>query len=146
MTKSRDVSFARCSFCGKRYMRSSKSAVLLCAACRPPSSSESSGSKPKKLSVSKTKKRNIKKRNIKIGAQKTRLKVYSKRGTRINELLRCSRCGKLRHPVWRYAQSSKGPVFLCSDCKPRSSKSSRKRDALSAAIRVGYFEGSRRRH
>ena len=46
-----------------------------------------------------------------------RILLESKRGTRIDELRKCGECGLPRHPVFRYAKSNVGPVFLCLQCK-----------------------------
>jgi hypothetical protein len=80
--------------------------------------------------------------------KRPKLRLISKRGTRIAERRACDRCAKSFAMTWRYAESTRGTVHLCTACKgkvprPRSQK---KIDALDRAYTGGRFEGNRSRH
>lgn len=75
------------------------------------------------------------------------LYLKSKRGLRIEELEQCDECKMGTKPVWRYSESNKGVIFLCSSCKPLVlERSFGKVDALNTAFSGGKFEGNRRKH
>jgi predicted SprT family Zn-dependent metalloprotease len=75
-----------------------------------------------------------------------KITLKSRRGTKVNEK-RCSECGVIEKVVWRYAQSNRGPVYICSRCKPKVFDRSFKRiDALDNAVSGGAFETNPRRH
>lgn len=79
--------------------------------------------------------------------KKAPLVLVSKRGMRINSKSECCLCHKEKSPVWHYANSSRGPVNICSDCKPRLfDRSFGKKDALNYAQTGGQYEGNRRKH
>lgn len=73
--------------------------------------------------------------------------LISQRGIRLDRTARCAFCGVKRRPVWNYAQSSQGPVAVCSKCKPWVfDLSFGYKDALHGALRGGAWEQDRRRH
>lgn len=75
------------------------------------------------------------------------LTLRSRRGVRRAVPGRCSECGQIVSVTWRYAASSRGPVSLCSRCKPAVlERSFGYLDAMSRSRKVGRFEGSRRKH
>ena len=47
-----------------------------------------------------------------------RLRLISKRGTRVYSYGECSNCHNGSSAMWRYAESSKGTVHICGTCKP----------------------------
>ena len=73
--------------------------------------------------------------------------LISRRGRRIGREIKCSACHKIKAPVWRYSESTKGVVFICAACKPTIfDESFGKKDALDFAQSGGHFESNRRRH
>lgn len=75
------------------------------------------------------------------------LRLMSSRGYRQDIFGRCASCGKKKRPLWRYAQSTRGPVLICGSCKPAlRDRSFGSKDALDTAIRGGAWEQNRRRH
>lgn len=73
--------------------------------------------------------------------------LISRRGTRVDTPQKCNACGKTKIPVWRYSQSTRGGVFICSSCKPRIfDRSFGRKDALDFAIMGGGFETKRSKH
>lgn len=68
------------------------------------------------------------------------LYLFCRRGSRINESIRCNVCQTVRCPVWRYSDSSRGVVYICSICKPGVlNKSFVKLDAMDYALSGGAF-------
>ncbi len=75
------------------------------------------------------------------------LRLISKKGTRHDRKTRCSECKSIFEVVWLYAESNRGPVALCSMCKPVVfDRSFPQVDALDVAIRIGRFESNRKEH
>lgn len=78
------------------------------------------------------------------------------RGTRVNLWGPCSKCSQCIRPLWYYALSSRGPVYLCIRCKEVSLQARanrqgvlRKKDVLDMPRRLvagSAFESNRRRH
>ena len=78
---------------------------------------------------------------------RSKLRLISKRGTRVSERRNCDLCGKSFSITWRYLESSRGVVYLCLSCKasvPR--EGDRKLDALDFAKTGGIFEGNKKKH
>jgi hypothetical protein len=99
---------------------------------------------PRQKKTSASAKSNEKKRTPK-------LKLISKRGTRVEGRRNCSKCGSQFTATWRYAESTQGTVYLCMGCAGRvkrigGRKGGRKLDALDLAYSGGRFEGNRRKH
>jgi len=74
------------------------------------------------------------------------------RGARIDLYGDCSRCGQFISPLWFYAKSSHGPVYLCVRCKEKALEKRRiaaggqvKPDVLRWALPGGFESGKRRR-
>jgi hypothetical protein len=106
----------------------------------------SSGEKSNSKSGS-TKKSEPKRKPRRRKKKKPQLVLVSKRGMRIPSKTECSLCHKAKSPVWHYAKSSRGPVNICGDCKPRLfDRSFGKKDALNYAETGGLYEGNRRKH
>ncbi len=75
------------------------------------------------------------------------LKLISKRGTRLDMYAICAECAKTRRPLWRYAESNKGVVAICNDCKAEAfDRSFGKKDALDLAKSGGAWEQDKRGH
>ncbi len=76
------------------------------------------------------------------------LVLTSKRGKKVEAYRECAECGRSRMPVWRYAESNLGPVFLCAPCKIEVfDRSHGHIDALAHAdTGGGAFEMNRRKH
>lgn len=76
-----------------------------------------------------------------------RLYLISHKGMRIESPFSCTECSTFAKPVWRYAESNAGEVYLCSRCKPRVlNRSFDKLDAMNVSMQAGRFESNRRRH
>jgi hypothetical protein len=76
-----------------------------------------------------------------------KLRLISKRGSRVPGLKTCSGCKEMKSETWLYKESTKGPVHLCALCKTRYFDSSfGKKDALDYCSFGGGFESNRRRH
>lgn len=58
------------------------------------------------------------------------LRVTSSRSTRCEEAGHCQACGLLHAPLWRFAESSVGIVYLCTSCKGEAME--RRRSGLSS--------------
>ncbi len=67
------------------------------------------------VEVAKPKKKKVKN---KTGKSVSRLRLISKRSTRLYSLGACDNCGKNSSTRWRYAESNRGAVNICSTCKP----------------------------
>lgn len=81
--------------------------------------------------------------------KKPKLRLISKRGTTLKGSFACSSCKRQVYNPTRYAESTRGPVILCAECKSRiRSRSFRAKrpDALDIAFRGGGFEGARKKH
>lgn len=76
------------------------------------------------------------------------LTLISKRSTRVNQRMLCDECSTIHNTLWRFSETSKGTVHLCTVCKndawARSSFDAP--DALDLASTGGQFEGNRRKH
>lgn len=71
--------------------------------------------------------------------------LKSRRGTK-TEGQRCSECGAAAKHIWRYAESNRGVVYLCSLCKNIVfDRSFDHVDAMSTAIIIP-FESNPRKH
>lgn len=76
-----------------------------------------------------------------------KLRLVSKRGTRVSGAKVCAGCKEVKYETWLYKESTKGPVHLCAQCKTRYfDKSFGKKDALDYCSFGGGFESNRRRH
>ena len=75
------------------------------------------------------------------------LRLKSKKATRVTSLGPCDECSVSFFTRWRYAESSRGVVFLCSGCKGVVyDRSHGKLDALAVSVPSGRWEMNRRRH
>lgn len=85
-----------------------------------------------------------KKKAHKIGVS---LVLISRRGSRAAGIRTCDGCKKTSPETWRYTESSRGTVHLCSKCKQRNYEKSfvKKTDALDYCTFGGGFESNRRR-
>ena len=54
----------------------------------------------------------------KSGNSDPRVRLISKRGTRVTTYGDCDNCGKKSSALWRYAESNRGAVHICGVCKP----------------------------
>jgi len=73
--------------------------------------------------------------------------LISKRGARVNERMPCDACKNHHNLLWRYSESTKGTVHICSVCKPKIiNRSFPKLDALNFAQTGGGFESKRSKH
>lgn len=73
--------------------------------------------------------------------------LISRRGTRTNGRRACDSCHSMESVTWRYAESSRGAVYVCGRCKSGLfNRSFDKKDALNLAYQGGAFEMNRRRH
>jgi len=93
------------------------------------------------------------KKDVKPGKRKSRksrgLILYSRRGSRVKEGGKCSKCKKQRQPLWKYLESSEGTVQICDYCKPALRERSFGKQRVDAWHRVvlgGHFGSNRRRH
>jgi len=72
--------------------------------------------------------------------------LFSKRSTRVLGSGHCSKCHSRVSLLWKYGESTRGIVYLCSRCQPATySRSHGGRDALNGALRSS-FESKRRKH
>jgi hypothetical protein len=73
--------------------------------------------------------------------------LISRRGSRVEGTRICDGCKKPSPETWRYTESSRGTVHLCSKCKQRNYEKSfvKKTDALDYCTFGGGFESNRRR-
>jgi hypothetical protein len=78
--------------------------------------------------------------------------IKESRGSRIDLHCDCTRCGVYTSPLWYYARSSHGCVYLCVRCRERLLEQRRirrgqqiKRDVLWRALPGSFEGGSRRR-
>ncbi|EWS96842.1 hypothetical protein BG00_17145 [Pseudoalteromonas sp. SCSIO_11900] len=75
------------------------------------------------------------------------LLLISKRGVRVNERMSCDSCKVYRDLLWRYNESNKGVVHICTLCKPKLfDRSFNKLDALNFAKSGGGFETKRSKY
>lgn len=74
------------------------------------------------------------------------LVLHSKKGTRVSGHGHCGNCHAAATVLWKYAESTRGIVHLCSRCQPAVfSRSHGGRDAMSRAV-SSSFESNRRKH
>lgn len=97
-----------------------------------------------KTQVKKKHLKNHKKKAHNVGVK---LRLVSKRGTRVPGIKVCAGCKEVKSETWLYKETTKGPVHLCALCKTRYFDSSfGKKDALDYCSFGGGFESNRRRH
>jgi hypothetical protein len=78
---------------------------------------------------------------------KSNIILNSKRGMKVRSLMTCDSCGLTEIGLYRYSESNKGLVHICSRCKPSIfNRSFDKIDAMKLASQGGAFETNRRRH
>lgn len=51
--------------------------------------------------------------------KKLKIKLISRRGTRVNAGGLCGECGRAYDTVWLYKESNQGQISLCVCCKPK---------------------------
>lgn len=76
-----------------------------------------------------------------------KLRLVSRRGSRVSGAKVCAGCKEVKYETWLYKESTKGSVHLCARCKTRYfDMSFGKKDALDYCSFGGGFESNRRRH
>lgn len=77
----------------------------------------------------------------------THLILYSRRGSRVTGKEFCRECGTRKDHIWRYAESNRGTVYLCSECKPLVfDRSFGHIDAMDHAESGGQWESNPHKH
>jgi hypothetical protein len=72
--------------------------------------------------------------------------LVSQRGTKVTRTARCSECGYSASTLWRYSESNRGVVYLCSSCRPIVfDRSFGEVDAIDRAW-ISAFETNPRKH
>jgi len=82
-------------------------------------------------------------------SKQPKLRLISKRGTILKGRFACTSCKRQVYNPTRYAESTRGPVTLCAECKSRIRSRSfptKRPDALDIAFRGGGFENARKKH
>jgi DNA-directed RNA polymerase subunit M/transcription elongation factor TFIIS len=133
-----------CPKCG--YTRRARTALK--GTAPKASGQNSSTSKLKRTPAQKTApQKKIQKRTPSPHSKPIKIILISRRGTRIDTLTECDECGRLKQPVWRYADSNKGTVYICAACKPEVfTRSYGSIDIMSIAESGGGIETNRRKH